>query len=225
MDNNNTARNEEVINQGANNQAGTDQEVTEPQVDIQAANNQAASNKWSNAGQGIGKFARLNKPWIVAAVAGTALVASFALGFAMHNTFADQGRAGESCQRPAIVGVMDDTMAPDWFAPMPAWRAHDLSSVLSSVPRISTKNTSKSVVVTANLPAINPENLNVRIEGHSLLITGQEHDKLVNHERNAQEQCAISSFQAALPLPQNVQPDKMQTNYRNGILTISIPKT
>jgi HSP20 family molecular chaperone IbpA len=199
----------------------------ETNMDVEATNeNNEVEQNTKTECNFVGKINNSNKRWLVVAVAGTALVAAFAIGFAT-NSAVDYNhhhnhRLIAACPQDVFNAV--NNVQPDWVAPL--WQPVE-DNMLPLIPKISTNDSAKQVVVTANIPAMNADNVKVRVEGRSLMISArQEKDKIINRDRkNAQEQCAMSTFQATLPLPQNIRPDKMQTNFKDGVLTISIPKT
>jgi len=81
-----------------------------------------------------------------------------------------------------------------------------------------------SVTVTASLPGVQPEDIDVTIEGGVLTIkagTNVEEDRedggYVVRERRA------GSFHRSLRLSENVDIDKVEPRYENGVLTITLP--
>jgi HSP20 family protein len=81
--------------------------------------------------------------------------------------------------------------------------------------------------VTTELPGVNPENINVRQDGDYLLIeadipeeTSEREDKrwLIRERRSGH-------FSRRIRLPQNVDFDKAEANYHDGVLTLSLPKS
>lgn len=162
----------------------------------------------------------------IGVLASVALVMSFLAGYVVNDAIPPQ-QCQLAIERNVPARRLIDLAAvhPEFFAFQPD-RLEAILPMLPPIPTIATKDTPKAVVVTANLPAIKAENVKVRIQGRELLINAnQEKDKCVNAGKNAEEQCNMTTFQATLPLPRNIQSDKMQTNMKDGVLTISIPKT
>ena len=81
------------------------------------------------------------------------------------------------------------------------------------------------LLVRASLPGINPEQIDVSIEDHTLTIKAdtkveeelKEGDYLMRERRTG-------SFRRSLRLPETVDSDNAKTTYENGILTVSLPK-
>ena len=81
------------------------------------------------------------------------------------------------------------------------------------------------VVVSASLPGIKPDDIQVSIEDNILTIRAEseaENEKksdgcLVRERRSG-------SFYRALRLPDSVDPERGESHYENGVLTIRVPK-
>lgn len=160
----------------------------------------------------------------VAVLACAALMGAFCLGYAVNEV--------DGVPQKAVVAQNDNALCPFVrdvaLRPVvvPYFQPDALNAILPDLPRITTRDSAKAVVVTANLPALKPENVKVKIQGHNLFINAdQEKDKIARAGSDTQEQCNMSTFQATLPLPRNIQSDKMHTSFNNGVLTVSIPKT
>lgn len=161
----------------------------------------------------------------VAVLAGVALVMSFLAGYAVNDAIPPQQQVVMQRNMPAQRLIDFAAVHPEFLAFQPD-RLDAIMPMLPDLPTIATNDTARAVVVTANLPTVKPENVKVKIRGHELVINAdQERDKCVNAGKNSQEQCTMSAFQATLPLPSNIQADKMHSNIKDGVLTISIPKT
>ena len=81
------------------------------------------------------------------------------------------------------------------------------------------------IMVHASLPGVDPENIDVSVEDSVLTITAttnadveREEGKYLMRERRT------GSFHRALRLPDTVDTERIQPGYKNGVLTITIPK-
>lgn len=82
-----------------------------------------------------------------------------------------------------------------------------------------------NVEVSATLPGMNPEDVEITVQGDVLLIKGrhkqeQERKQGSYHLRERR----VGSFYRAVQLPCPVQPDKAQAEFRNGVLHLTLPK-
>ena len=81
------------------------------------------------------------------------------------------------------------------------------------------------IMVHASLPGVDPENIDVSVEDSVLTITATTN---VDVEREEGEylmrERRTGSFHRALRLPDTVDTERIQPGYKNGVLTITIPK-
>ena len=81
------------------------------------------------------------------------------------------------------------------------------------------------LVVTTDLPGVDKINIEVSVQGKTLFIKGEK--KL---ESSTQDMGCLRSerfhgqFERALPLSEDIDASKIEANYQNGVLSVSIPK-
>jgi HSP20 family protein len=80
-------------------------------------------------------------------------------------------------------------------------------------------------VIKTDLPGMTKENINVSLHEGDLVISGErkgetktEDSKVVRSERY------YGSFRRVLALPAGVEADKVKADYKDGVLTITLPK-
>src|SRR5450830_1621622 len=104
------------------------------------------------------------------------------------------------------------------------------SSELATLPRWSLlagelEETSKDVVVRIELPGMDKDDCQITIEGNILYLTGEK-----RFERETEDSTyhvmerAYGAFQRSIPLPRNVTIEKAQASFKNGVLTVRLPK-
>ena len=91
-----------------------------------------------------------------------------------------------------------------------------------SWPRIELHETDKTVTVSAELPGLNEKDVQVEIANGVLSIRGEKKSETDNGGRYSERY--YGSFERRIPL-EGVQEDKAEANFRNGVLTVSLPKT
>ena len=87
--------------------------------------------------------------------------------------------------------------------------------------------TDSGYIVHASLPGIKPEDMDVRVEGNTLTIRGEtktEQQQQGQDQRWLRREHRTSSFYRSLTLPATINPEQVQANYENGVLTLSLPK-
>jgi HSP20 family protein len=92
-------------------------------------------------------------------------------------------------------------------------------------PSLDVHESGDGFCVTADLPGVSPEDIDLQVEGDLLTICGeskreQERDDKGYHvmERSS------GSFRRSLRLPFEPDPDQVKAECRNGVLTVHIPK-
>lgn len=82
------------------------------------------------------------------------------------------------------------------------------------------------VFVEAPLPGIDPKKVKVDVEGGVLTIRGEEEKKSEVEEKNFyRKEVSSGSFYRAVRLPVPVKEDAAEAKFKDGVLTVSIPKT
>ena len=87
------------------------------------------------------------------------------------------------------------------------------------------EETSSDFVVRMEMPGIGKENFSIRIIGNTLFIRG---DKRIVRESEGSTyhliERAYGSFERSISLPKNVDSEKSQASYVDGVLSIRLPK-
>jgi HSP20 family protein len=93
-------------------------------------------------------------------------------------------------------------------------------------PQIDVQQRNDSVIVRADLPGVSKENVQVEVEGDALIISGQRREQ---REEGGDDQSyrllerSYGSFYRSVPLPQGVDPDRIEAAMRDGVLTVTLP--
>ncbi len=83
-----------------------------------------------------------------------------------------------------------------------------------------------NIVVKASVPGVNPEDLDVTVNGDVLTIKGQvKSDEEKKSERYYLRERRFGSFERSFTLPAPVKPDAVEAEYQNGVLTLTLPKS
>src|SRR5687767_6112056 len=83
--------------------------------------------------------------------------------------------------------------------------------------------TESDIVILASVPGVNPEDVELTIEGDTLTIRGEIPGPLANTQYLLQER-GYGRFSRTLMLNVPIQADKASADFENGLLTITIPK-
>lgn len=104
-------------------------------------------------------------------------------------------------------------------------RTGDESNLSAWAPAVDIYETEHELVVKADLPDIDPKDLDIRVENNILTIRGERRfEKKVNEESYLRVERSFGSFARSFTLSNTVNSDAIKAEYQNGVLTLSIPK-
>lgn len=93
-------------------------------------------------------------------------------------------------------------------------------------PEIDIYENDDNFVIEADIPGMNIKDIKIEVQDNTLTIKGEkkfeektEKDKYIRVERS------YGSFYRSLSLPMNVDSDKIDANYKDGTLVLTLPKT
>jgi len=113
-----------------------------------------------------------------------------------------------------------DSLFEDWFG-------RNIGGTLA--PRINVSETSNDMTVTVELPGIEEKDIDVSLSGNQLTVKGEKRSE---QEEKKDEQGrafhrverSYGAFQRTVTVPFEVTPDKVSAGFKDGVLTISLPK-
>ena len=92
-------------------------------------------------------------------------------------------------------------------------------------PRVDVYQTEQEVIVKAEIPGVSKEDLNVYIDENSIRLSGQmKRDEQYKEEHIYRTERAYGSFSRVIPFPVEVKVEQAKAEYKEGILSISVPK-
>lgn len=96
---------------------------------------------------------------------------------------------------------------------------------LRAFPVIDITETDKNVVVRADVPGINPDDIDIAITENSLSIKGEiRRERIGDNEGFVVAERSYQSFSRRLHLPCRVRVDDVKATYDGGVLNIIMPK-
>jgi len=104
-------------------------------------------------------------------------------------------------------------------------RTGEESNLTPWAPAVDIFETENELVVNADLPGVNPEDLDIRVENNIVTIRGErKFENKVNEENYLRVERAYGSFSRSFSLANSVNSEAIKADYQNGVLTLSIPK-
>jgi len=93
-------------------------------------------------------------------------------------------------------------------------------------PKTDIYQTDKVVIVKSEVPGLSREDMEIIVENTYVKLAGQKKRvQTMNNEEIYRSEQFYGRFSRIVPLPCEVQPDKAAAEYKDGILTIIIPKS
>jgi HSP20 family protein len=124
------------------------------------------------------------------------------------------------CERPGLSGFgrltnLQDELDRLFESPLRAW-----------APVLDVREDADNFVIRAELPGLKREEIDVSLQDDTLVISGERKVEKVEEgvEVHRQERY-YGKFQRTLTLPEPVAADKVKAEYKDGVLSITLPKT
>ncbi len=94
------------------------------------------------------------------------------------------------------------------------------------VPPVDVSEGNETVVVKAELPGMRKEDIQVTLHDGLLSISGERKDEVTRKEGEThRSERFFGRFQRSITLTTPVNADKIEASYKDGILTVTLPKT
>ena len=101
----------------------------------------------------------------------------------------------------------------------------DGNGLLLAQPRMNIEDTGSELRVTAELPGVSEDDVQVTLDDDMLVIAGEKRDEREVDDRDVRlVERVFGQFRRAIQLPFSPNPDQVQASFRDGILTITVPK-
>lgn len=92
-------------------------------------------------------------------------------------------------------------------------------------PRVDVRDTDEAIVVRAELPGLEEKDFSVDLEDEVLTIKGEKRTESEEERAGYRHvETRSGAFERRLRVPAPVDPDAVTAEYRNGVLTVTLPK-
>lgn len=93
-------------------------------------------------------------------------------------------------------------------------------------PRMDLTETDDAYHVQMDLPGLKKGDINVRMDGHRLLVSGERARETTSEDENhVRSERYFGSFYRSVRLPMAVEEESIRARFKNGVLTIDLPKS
>ena len=95
----------------------------------------------------------------------------------------------------------------------------------SFAPAVDVYENGEKVVLKLDIPGIKEEDLDIRVENQTLSVRGERKFESEEKEENFHRiERRYGSFFRSFSLPTTVDSESIRANYKNGVLTVELPK-
>ena len=113
-----------------------------------------------------------------------------------------------------VLGQTLSTPTPNSETPSVSW-----------LPRVDIYEEAERFVVLADVPGVEPKDINITAEKDVLTIRGERHaDKKVSENAQARVERATGTFLRRFTLPKGADTESITAKHTNGVLEVTIPK-
>ena len=92
-----------------------------------------------------------------------------------------------------------------------------------SWPSVEVSETDKEIAVTAELAGLTEKDIDVSLDNGTLILKGEKRAENEDKDRQFSERY-YGRFERRIPLPADVEEDKVSASFKNGVLSIVLPK-
>jgi HSP20 family protein len=109
---------------------------------------------------------------------------------------------------------------------MPIWSNFGRQSQLFSgwTPALDLYQNNDNVVAVVELPGMRKEDIEISLQDGMLTIGGERKSESGNGENGERTERFTGKFRRSITLPTRVDAGKVSANYKDGILTVTLPK-
>lgn len=91
-------------------------------------------------------------------------------------------------------------------------------------PALDLYQTNDDVVAVLELPGMRKEDIEISLHDGMLTVSGERKEEPVADEKNGRTERFVGKFRRSISLPTRVDASKVNATYKDGILTVTLPK-
>lgn len=111
-----------------------------------------------------------------------------------------------------------DRMLDSFFSDTPFWN--------TNAPSVDITEEDDAYVLEADLPGMNDKDIDVKVENDLLTISSNKEEKKEESRKGyLLKERRSSSFSRSFVLPKDVDRSNIEANFKNGVLTLNLPKS
>lgn len=122
--------------------------------------------------------------------------------------------------RDTLDRFFDDEM----WDPAQLFRGSRLRGFGRVFPRVDVRETDTMVKVVADVPGVNPDNINIDVISNRMTISGFMNEESAGGEKSFRNERVYGEFRREFTLPARVKEQEIKAVYKEGVLTVTLPK-
>jgi HSP20 family protein len=117
------------------------------------------------------------------------------------------------------------SMFEDFFRPWNEWFNGGLLGKAMNAPAVNITDNKDDYKVSVAAPGLKKNDFKIDVDGNMLTIsTEKEENKEEKDARYTRKEYSYSSFRRSFALPEEVNQDKIEASYEDGVLKVVLPK-
>lgn len=121
-----------------------------------------------------------------------------------------------------------DRLFDDFFAPAGEGRSFGAPTQATAAllrPSIDVEETEQSFVVSAELPGLSEQDIELNLHENALTISGEKRSERKEEKGGRRyAERSFGRFERTIPFPSEVDADRVDASFKNGVLTVTLPK-
>jgi len=94
------------------------------------------------------------------------------------------------------------------------------------VPSVDVEETDDHYIMSFDMPGLDKDNIDIEVQGHQLMISGERKQERENGDaRSRLQERRYGKFERVFTLPDDIRTDEIEAQYRNGVLSVAVPKS
>ena len=117
------------------------------------------------------------------------------------------------------------TVFDDFFRPFNEWFGNGPLMRTLTVPSVNISENHDQYTVALAAPGLKKGDFDIRVEGNMITISSEKEEKKEEKDvRYTRHEYSYSSFSRSFTLPDEVNREKIEAAYNDGVLTLTLPK-
>ena len=125
-----------------------------------------------------------------------------------------------------MTGFHDIDRLVDDFLGLRRWEAPAIAEKAEFVPHVDVTDCADCIRVTADLPGVEEKDVDITFHDGVLTIRGERRSETKKEEEGRRyAERVFGTFTRSMSCGPNVEQDKIEANFKNGVLTVVLPKS